>query len=64
MTWAQRLRRVFNMDIEACEICGGPVKVIASIEDPGVISKILQHLEEREAPERRPPARGPRRLFD
>jgi len=65
MTWAQRLRRVFNIDIETCEACGGPVKVIAAIEDPGVISKILQHLEAREATERRPPARGPpARLFD
>jgi hypothetical protein len=64
MTWAQRLRRVFAIDIETCEACGGPVKVIAAIEDPGVISKILQHLEAREATERRPPARGPPRLFD
>ena len=64
MTWAQRLRRVFNIDVETCEACGGPLKVIASIEDPEVISKILQHFEEREAPESRPPARGPPGLFD
>jgi len=64
MTWAQRLRRVFNIDIETCEACGGPVKVIAAIEDPGVITRILSHLEEREAQESRPPARGPPSLFD
>jgi hypothetical protein len=45
MTWAQRLRRVFNIDIETCSACGGAVKVIACIEDPVVIAKILTHLE-------------------
>jgi hypothetical protein len=44
MTWAQRLKRVFNIDIEICEQCGGAVKVIASNEDPLVIQKILSHL--------------------
>ena len=32
MTWAQRLERVFNIDIEVCDRCGGSVKVIACIE--------------------------------
>ena len=50
MTWAQRLKRVFKIDIEVCEHCGGAVKVIASIEDPAVIKQILEHLEGREAP--------------
>ncbi len=44
MTWAQRLKRVFAIDIEKCERCGGPVRIIASIEDPDVIEKILRHL--------------------
>ena len=44
MTWAQRLKRVFNIDIETCTECGGSVKVIACIEDPMVIKKILTHL--------------------
>ena len=64
MTWAQRLRRVFAIDIETCESCGGPAKVIAAIEDPGVITQILKHLEAREAQETRPPARAPPSLFD
>ena len=64
MTWAQRLRRVFNIDLETCEACGSPVKVIASIEDPEVISKILQHLRQDEAEQPRPLARGPPSLFD
>lgn len=50
MTWAQRLKRVFNIDIETCVECGGAVKVIACIEDPVVIKKILAHLKEKAAP--------------
>ena len=62
MTWAQRLKRVFQIDILTCEHCGGAVKVIASIEDPAVIKKILQHLDrhvEPAAPAFRPFARAP-----
>lgn len=44
MTWAQRLKRVFAIEIQKCEKCGGPVRIIASIEDPDVIQKILKHL--------------------
>ena len=32
MTWAQRLKRVFNIDIAICEECDGAVNVIDSIE--------------------------------
>lgn len=35
----------FNIDIKTCETCGGAVKVIAYIEDPIVINKILEHLK-------------------
>ncbi|MCP5170281.1 MAG: IS91 family transposase [Hahellaceae bacterium] len=61
MTWMQRLKRVFNIDIEQCEHCGGHVKVVACIEDPAVIEKILQHLALKESPSlaRVNDARGP-----
>jgi hypothetical protein len=49
MTWAQRLKRVFGIDIETCRECGGTVKVIACIEDPVVIEKILAHLQGKDA---------------
>ena len=39
-----RLKRVFNIDVEACSECGGDVKIIASIEDPAIIQKILAHM--------------------
>ena len=45
MTWAQRLKRVFNIDITACNRCAGQIKIIACIEDPLVIKKILDHLD-------------------
>jgi hypothetical protein len=35
MTWAQRLKRVFNIDIETCSACGGAVKIIACIRPQG-----------------------------
>ena len=49
MTWAQRLKRVFSIDIETCHACGGAVRIIACIEDPVVIKKILTHLNEKAA---------------
>jgi hypothetical protein len=48
MTWAQRLKRVFNIDVETCSRCGGAVKVITCIEDQQVIDKILSHLKEKD----------------
>ena len=48
MTWAQRLKRVFDIDIETRSECGGDVRIIASIEDPVVIQKILAHLDDNE----------------
>jgi hypothetical protein len=45
MSWAQRLKRVFGIEIETCARCHGRMKVIASIEDPAVIARILAHLD-------------------
>ena len=49
MTWAQRLRRVFAIDIETCPKCGGKLRVIACIEDPSPIAKILAQIRRRAA---------------
>ena len=64
MTWVQRLKRVFNIDIETCGRCGGSLKVIACIEDQDIIDRILTHLRRREqdTPTRPlliPPTRAP-----
>jgi hypothetical protein len=47
MTWAKRLKRVFNIDIETCSACGEAMKVIACIEDPVVIKQILDYLKHK-----------------
>jgi hypothetical protein len=52
MTWAQRLKRVFNIDVSICPKCEGEAKVIADtsdrcIEDQPVIDKILRHLQDK-----------------
>jgi ribosomal protein S27E len=65
MTWAQRLKRVFNIDIETCEKCQGPVRIIACIEDPAAIRQILSHLASRETRDEQatnPPGRAPPQL--
>jgi len=43
ITWARLLRRVFNIDMERCS-CGGKLELIAVIEEPAVIEKILTPL--------------------
>jgi ribosomal protein S27E len=50
MNWAQRLKRVFQIDIEACPQCGGELRVIACIEDPPLIRQILSHVQQRDGP--------------
>ncbi len=50
MSWAQRLKRVFAIDIETCRQCGGHLRVIASIEQPAVIERILEHLRHTAEP--------------
>jgi len=47
MNWAQRLKRVFNIDVEVCSHCGGKVKVLACIEDQPVVDQILNHLDRK-----------------
>ena len=43
-TWAALMRRVFDLDVLACPRCGGRLRLIATVEDPAVVSKILAHL--------------------
>ena len=58
MSWAQLLKRIFAIDMAACPQCGGPLTILAAIEDPTVIAKILAHLG---LPTRAPP-KTPARL--
>jgi len=60
MSWARLLKRVFDIDVEHCPNCGGALKIIAAIEDPPVIVKILSHL----GLSTRAPPRAPARRVD
>ena len=62
MTWAQRLKRVFGIDVSTCVHCGGAVRIVTSIEEPTAIRAILAHFEKHDALEEvhyRPRPRGP-----
>jgi hypothetical protein len=60
MSWARRLKRVFRIDIEKCIHCAGAVKIIACIQDPDVIRRILDHLKRTGALTRQHPPQAPR----
>jgi len=57
LSWAERLKRVFRLDIELCTKCGGKLRVVATITQPDVIQKILDHVHQQQAPPRQPPGR-------
>ena len=50
LTWAQRLKRVFDNDITVCPKCGGRLRVIADVTDPELIRRILAHRAQRGPP--------------
>ena len=58
IAWATLLRRVFEIDVLACPRCGGRMRVLATLEAPTVVQKILTHLGLPAAPvtPRAPPA--------
>ena len=44
MGWARLLKRVFDRNLEHRPECGGEFRIIAAIEEPAVIVRILTHL--------------------
>jgi len=65
VTWVQRVKRVFGIDIQTFSICAGAVRIIACIDDSDVTAKILTHLDAKGAESgatRRPPSRAPPQL--
>ena len=44
LLWAELMSRVFGINVLTCPACGGQCRVIACIEDPAAIGKILSHL--------------------
>ena len=57
LSWARLLKRVFDIDLEHCTACGA-LKIIAAIEEPPVMVRILAHLG---LPTRAPPRAPARR---
>ena len=43
-SWAALMQRAFAVDVLACPHCGGRLRFIATLHDPAVIRKILEHL--------------------
>jgi len=43
-SWARLIHKVYEVDPLICPVCKGPMHVIALIEDPEVIRRILTHL--------------------
>jgi hypothetical protein len=61
-TWAALMRRAFDIDVLRCPHCAGRMRLIATIEDPAVIARILAHLGlsgSRDGPGPAPPSAAP-----
>ncbi|MGB6865051.1 MAG: hypothetical protein WBE11_05115 [Candidatus Aminicenantaceae bacterium] len=43
--WAEMIKKVYELDPLLCPSCGGQMKIIAFIEDPKAIDKIIRHLK-------------------
>ena len=59
ITWAKLMARVGEEFPLECPACGGDIRLIAFITEPGPIRKILTHLGEPLEPPPVSPARGP-----
>jgi hypothetical protein len=59
IAWAKLIARVGEEFPVECPRCGGDIRLISFITDPGPFRKILTHLGEPLEPPRVSPARGP-----
>ena len=57
--WARPIKQVYEVDFLVCPRCAGAMRIIAYIEEPEVIEKILTHLGLSPAYAHSPPAGYP-----
>jgi len=57
--WAELIYRIYQVDPLTCVQCGGQMKIIAFITDPGVIRTFLDHPGKTAAQPRAPPVECP-----
>jgi len=60
--WSDLMRRVFEKDVLQCPSCGGRRSIVAFLDDPIVVHKILKYLGLEGRP-RPPPIEGQQELF-
>lgn len=53
--WRDLILRVWHVDPLRCPVCQNPMRVIAVIDDPRLVEKILRHLDAWHDPPPRPP---------
>ena len=58
-SWAELMKRVFEMDVLICEHCGGTRKLLAFLTEPRAVRRILEHLGLPAEPPPIAPARPP-----
>ncbi|HPC62329.1 MAG TPA: transposase [Verrucomicrobiota bacterium] len=56
--WRDLILRVWHVDPLRCPVCQNPMRIIAVIDDPRVVEKILRHLGAWHDPPPRPPPQG------
>ena len=52
--WAEMIRKVYEVDSLLCSSCGNRMKIVAFIEEPKTIGKIIRHLKLTFEAERHP----------
>ncbi len=57
--WARLIKQFYKVDPLVCPRCAGTMRIIAFIEQPAVIEKILRHLALWPGPAHSPPIQSP-----
>jgi len=56
--WARRINQAYEVDPLACLRCGGSLRILAFIDQPQIVAKILIHLALWPASAHSPPVAG------